>query len=193
MIKAIDTHYKGCKFRSRLEARVAVMLDHLQASWQYEPEGFYLSDNGKYLPDFLVQSMPGFPKSFWLEVKAQEPTQAEVLKLRELCVATSTPGAFFTGTVPEFGKSERFKYIANYPTGIYGDFIDVFSYIQAPIEKYLDNPAKLPQEDKQLFWSTYGQIIDKTIMDFTDFQSAEKFSPAARAALSARFEFGESG
>lgn len=28
-LKPIDTHYKGCRFRSRLEARWAVFFDHL--------------------------------------------------------------------------------------------------------------------------------------------------------------------
>ena len=37
-IKAIETQYKGYRFRSRLEARYAVMFDALGFEWQYEPE-----------------------------------------------------------------------------------------------------------------------------------------------------------
>jgi hypothetical protein len=39
-INAIETHYKGYRFRSRLEARWAVFFDALGYEWQYEPEGF---------------------------------------------------------------------------------------------------------------------------------------------------------
>lgn len=52
-IKAIETVYKGYKFRSRLEARWAVFFDALGIEYQYEPEGFEF--NGiRYLPDFFL-------------------------------------------------------------------------------------------------------------------------------------------
>lgn len=64
-IKAIETHYAGHRFRSRLEARWAVFFDHLEIEWQYEPEGFELSTGVRYLPDFYL------PKAdLWVEVKA---------------------------------------------------------------------------------------------------------------------------
>lgn len=53
MIKAIETRYAGCRFRSRLEARWAVFLDTLKIEWQYEYEGFETSA-GWYLPDFRI-------------------------------------------------------------------------------------------------------------------------------------------
>jgi hypothetical protein len=61
-IKAIETRYKGYRFRSRLEARWAVFFDALGLSWEYEPEGFE-TDAGWYLPDFKVQHLG------WFEVK----------------------------------------------------------------------------------------------------------------------------
>lgn len=65
-ITAIPTRYAGCHFRSRLEARWAVFFDHLDISWQYEPQGYLV--NGKpYLPDFYL------PKAdLWVEVKGTE-------------------------------------------------------------------------------------------------------------------------
>lgn len=51
-IKAIETQYKGYRFRSRLEARWAVFFDVLGIQWEYEPEGFDLTD--AYL-DHLIQ------------------------------------------------------------------------------------------------------------------------------------------
>lgn len=54
MIKAIETSYKGYRFRSRLEARWAVFFDALRIKWLYEPEGFEFEDGTKYLPDFYL-------------------------------------------------------------------------------------------------------------------------------------------
>jgi hypothetical protein len=52
-IKAIETRYKGYRFRSRLEARWAVFLDAMKVEWEYEKEGFELP-SGLYLPDFWL-------------------------------------------------------------------------------------------------------------------------------------------
>lgn len=41
-LNPIETRYASCRFRSRLEARWAVVFDTLGISWQYEPEGFHL-------------------------------------------------------------------------------------------------------------------------------------------------------
>ncbi len=53
-IKAIPTEYKGYLFRSRLEARWAVFFDAMGIEWEYEPEGFVLSNGSWYLPDFYL-------------------------------------------------------------------------------------------------------------------------------------------
>lgn len=57
MIKAIETSYKGYRFRSRLEARWAVFFDELGLRWNYEPEGFELPCGTKYLPDFFIEKI----------------------------------------------------------------------------------------------------------------------------------------
>lgn len=69
MIKAIETRYKGYRFRSRLEARWAVFFDRLELDWEYEPEGFDLGQFGYYLPDFKVFTPQG--EVMWYEIKAQ--------------------------------------------------------------------------------------------------------------------------
>jgi len=53
MIKAIETEYSNHRFRSRNEARWAIYFDAIGVKWEYEPEGFVLSDGSTYLPDFL--------------------------------------------------------------------------------------------------------------------------------------------
>lgn len=63
-IKPIETFYNGYRFRSRLEARWAVFFDDLGIEYEYEPEGFKLSDGRFYLPDFYL---PKF--SIFVEIK----------------------------------------------------------------------------------------------------------------------------
>lgn len=56
-VKAIQTEYRGFKFRSRLEARWAVFFDACGVKWEYEPEGYDLGDGLLYLPDFLLHDV----------------------------------------------------------------------------------------------------------------------------------------
>lgn len=85
MIQAIDTTYKGYRFRSRLEARWAVFMDNLKIKWDYEPEG-YLMEGVRYLPDFLLtRDCEDGPDYLWLEVKGFEPTAIDKLKVELLC------------------------------------------------------------------------------------------------------------
>lgn len=73
-LQPIATHYKGYRFRSRLEARWAVFFDHLGVPWQYEPQG-YLINGQPYLPDFLI-----YPDNNpnWIEIKGRQPEEAEI-------------------------------------------------------------------------------------------------------------------
>lgn len=69
-LKPIETEYKGYKFRSRLEARWAVFFDAIGVKWQYEVEGFSLSDGRYYLPDFRVTTEKELV--YWYEIKPLE-------------------------------------------------------------------------------------------------------------------------
>jgi ribosomal protein S27AE len=69
MIKAIETTYKGYRFRSRLEARWAVFFDAIGIKWEYEPEGFELANGTRYLPDFRTSTADGRHKYY--EVKPE--------------------------------------------------------------------------------------------------------------------------
>ena len=72
-IKAIETRYKGYRFRSRLEARWAVFFDACNYNWEYEPEGFDLGGGVYYLPDFKIHGKDenGDFNIFWIEVKPE--------------------------------------------------------------------------------------------------------------------------
>jgi hypothetical protein len=62
-IKAIETRYKGYRFRSRVEARWAIVFDALGIQWEYEIEGFK-TPSGNYLPDFRLPQ-----QRCWVEIK----------------------------------------------------------------------------------------------------------------------------
>lgn len=79
MIRAIETRYAGCRFRSRLEARWAVFFDALGVRWEYEPQGFHLP-SGPYLPDFELFGLGGDGNgydSLWFEVKPDGQTSGD--------------------------------------------------------------------------------------------------------------------
>lgn len=115
-IKAIQTRYKGYRFRSRLEARWAVFFDALGITWEYEKEGFDFDGIDYYLPDFWLPIQDGiwirlpldsdwdeFPSikedqgnyyghipvaGYWFEVKGTPPTSIELNLCRNLAIGT---------------------------------------------------------------------------------------------------------
>src|SRR4051812_37226757 len=80
-LQAIETAYKGCRFRSRLEARWAVYFDALGWHREYEPEGFELGEGLRYLPDFLLHAGTGDrERTFWVEIKPNAVLDDESLR-----------------------------------------------------------------------------------------------------------------
>lgn len=92
-LKAIETHYKGYRFRSRLEARWAVFFDALGVTYAYEPEGYDLGDGFRYLPDFWL---PGH--EWYIEIKPTEPTQREIECVRRLAAQSGKHVVLLEGT-----------------------------------------------------------------------------------------------
>ncbi|MEN6431157.1 MAG: hypothetical protein ABFC80_10015 [Coriobacteriales bacterium] len=87
--KALETHYRGYRFRSRTEARWAVFFDHptIEIEWEYEPEGYRLPGGELYLPDFWLPQVsmfaevkPGRSRSH-AEIKSGERAKAVDLAL----------------------------------------------------------------------------------------------------------------
>lgn len=71
MIEAKPTTYRGITFRSRLEARWAVVFDYLEVEWLYEPQRYVIDmvdgdglSERTYLPDFFLPAT-----QTWVEVK----------------------------------------------------------------------------------------------------------------------------
>lgn len=93
-IKAIETRYKGYRFRSRLEARWAVYFDRLGVAYEYEPEGFLLPSRIAYLPDFYLPETESY-----VEIKSKHSMDIELAKgnMEELCTATGKYGLLCMG------------------------------------------------------------------------------------------------
>jgi hypothetical protein len=72
MIRPIQTFFDGYRFRSRTEARFAVMWRALGWPYQFEMQGFAL-EQGPFLPDFYLDDCAVF-----FEVKGTMPSDHEV-------------------------------------------------------------------------------------------------------------------
>ena len=81
-IRAIETTYNGRLYRSRLEARWAVMLDTLKVRFEYENEG-YETPHGRYLPDFWLPDAYmrwHGSKGVLLEIKPEDWDEAKTVR-----------------------------------------------------------------------------------------------------------------
>lgn len=92
-VKAIETAYRGYRFRSRLEARWAIFFDALGIPWEYEKEGYELP-SGRYLPDFWLPQ-----HECWIEIKPCAPDERAQQLMRELVEGTRQPGYIATSSI----------------------------------------------------------------------------------------------
>ena len=161
-IKAIDTYYKGYKFRSRLEARWAVFFDALNIEWEYEPEGYKFEDGTCYLPDFWLPQV-----KMWAEVKPIEFNDEEIIKVKNLVKHTNYPVIELIG-VPELTTYNCWEMYKGEPW---------FNN-----EVVLSNYHNYPQDEGR-FYSMPGEAIEDYPEYFPDTLIA------VNAAKSKRFEF----
>lgn len=179
MIKAIQTEYNGRKFRSRLEARWAVLFDDLGIDYVYEPQGIEFEDGTKYLPDFYLPELKA-----WFEVKgvmgekdehkigllAENRGNKEVFVGLENMICERWRGTDPIDREPEtwlfeFAAAKRCPECGRKGTRIpYYDCEDVFFYTCCYVVE------------------TYDELEERARRDFE--QAKEK-------AMKARFEYGE--
>ena len=115
-MKPIETRYNGRLFRSRLEARWAVLLDAVWLRWEYEVEGFVLP-SGPYLPDFFLRlsDSPHPGAGYWVEIKPRLlPSDLELRRVEDLCRETGHNGFLVAGN-PARGEFSFWKFSRRYP------------------------------------------------------------------------------
>jgi len=170
VIKPIETRYKNCRFRSRLEARWAVFFDALGLDWEYEKEGFVLPDQSTYLPDFWLPQV-----QMWAEVKAIHPTESEITKARLLTSGSGKATLFLIG-VPDYCA---YWGIPDYDPDSNCDYIIDTSYLHE--SRFFSSTGLGWHEDSGVFTPT--PLGD-------NWQDCD-IRHAITAARSARFEHGE--
>lgn len=185
-MKAIETVYKGYRFRSRLEARWAVFFDACGVKWEYEPEGYALGDGLCYLPDFLLHDVYthasgglSYLGDLWVEVKGEINTvDADKIwlfsKQLPIYVVTNIPtgDSFHNLTTCMVALSNSSD----------NDFIKPFSFSLIDDDEY----EAFPYIDKQGRFVIAGG--DGDYLDNRDEQATLKAYSLARQA---RFEHGE--
>ena len=199
-IKAIETEFKGYKFRSRLEARWAVFFETLGCDWEYEPEGFDL--NGLYyLPDFKV-AYPNDRGHIWFEVKSSimKLTTDDIKKMT--LFAKHVESIYLLDGTPDFGSYLNFSKESNGLVTDYNehpeidDFLSYTDFEMTQLNKHTlqkkenNKPSTrwgdvlyTHEDGGRIFYSNYGGDVDSEWeTDLTD---------AVVAARSARFEHGQ--
>lgn len=91
IIGPIETRCDGYRFRSRNEARYAVMFRSCGWRYEYEPEGFELPP-GRYLPDFWLPD-----RWTWIEVKGADASPINMDLCRSLNIETGRDVLLFVG------------------------------------------------------------------------------------------------
>jgi hypothetical protein len=201
-IKAIETRYAGCHFRSRLEARWAVFFDHLGVRWEYEPEGFeweageHFSGQvpaGRYLPDFWLPDI-----NTWFEVKGQLPTNDESELHWAFSTQTSDRLLVAWGTMPSRRVDDWWGFwdgdeISRFPThgvSIYidGCWDDHYVWCVCPICDKVG--IEFDGRGERV---CHRDAHSKPRMNKTRTHQDARFDRAFAAARSARFEHGCSG
>jgi hypothetical protein len=172
-IKPIETHYKGYRFRSRLEARWAVFFDAMGLEWEYEKEGFDLGDGRYYLPDFWLPQV-----QMWAEVKGEEFTEGQKSLCEALAMQSKNDVLLLAG-MPDYKA---------YPLIFRYDFAEEDEGYPAAQPAETDCYLTTDYLDENRFYQSVGEdeAGQRACLEDDYF-----YVQAVNAARSARFERGE--
>ena len=194
-LKAIETEYKGYRFRSRLEARWAVFFDACGVSWEYEPEGYDLGNGLYYLPDFLLHGVTinhayhAKGRDLYVEVKGQmtDRDAAKINRFAELRLRddgeSGDLGVLVVGNIPDGDNMDQIAW--NIEDAAYDDhhgWPNAFNFETVDGDYFAAHPGIGKDGTFQLFGD-----------DSTYFWDMNKWATerAYRTARQARFEHGE--
>lgn len=182
-MKAIETHYAGYRFRSRLEARWAVFFDALNLPWEYEKEGFEL-ERGRYLPDFWLPTLGA-----WFEVKPNWPSDLEARKVAQLAAHARSTVFILIGHPIAHGRGDANPHESahKYDSGGWADHCYAFCVCKDCHAVGIQFEARSDRMPcKGVRCPTSGGNNDRGHTG-----SHPRIVAAVNAARSARFEFGE--
>lgn len=181
-MKPIQTSYKGYRFRSRTEARWAVFFETIGFRWEYEPQGYVLSNGTCYLPDFKLV-FPG-DRIVYCEVKSEEFddfSREELGKLRMLADGVSCNVILLTGS-PSHRVYQQI--VPNTPPNVLTHvfFQDYAPYVQITNEYWLQS-LSFDENTGRMHFTMDERRLAKAF--------GRGYIEAVNTARSARFEHGE--
>lgn len=199
-IKAIETRYAGCRFRSRLEARWAVFFDRLGIQWEYEPQGYQIGPSGwnsgpgfgprPYLPDFWLPQ-----ESLWAEVKGSEDDLDHTLILHAVIPHWGLPdsnGMLILGPLPRPGGRVAHSILKFHEGDVWRDWAE-FGITGTVIHE----PRSHTSGDDDWLGGDHGDVRkpDPPLVScaYLPGTPGDFITAAYEAARSARFEHGETG
>ncbi|MDX2708092.1 hypothetical protein PV350_35395 [Streptomyces sp. PA03-6a] len=213
-IQPIETSYAGHRFRSRLEARWAVLFDALGITWEYEPQGYLVGPNRRpYLPDFWLPR-----EKLWVEVKGSEehldvellvhaslrhdglprPTEPLIISEHEVRMLVLGPLGRGIQRLHDKKSKEHVGYSQPVHTALSwrkGDLFQGYAYFGASGILVDPGDGLVGNDGPDVFWDTrgnqWGNLVGGGALIGDDYDKA--VADAYRAAISARFEHGRSG
>lgn len=193
MLHAIETHYKGYRFRSRLEARWAVFFDALGVQYEYEKEGYDL-DGVWYLPDFWLPE-----QQCWVEIKGDEMSPDEEEKASRLARATNARVYLFPGGLKFEEDGEIMPHAWMFEAGIGTINAPGYCWCECPVCHELgihwadpdtgDGSLMHPKCLASHVYKFPRGVTPPKIFEHMD--ATPRLFAAYKAARSARFEHGE--
>ena len=201
-IRAIETSYMGCRFRSRLEARWAVFFDALGWQWEYEKQGYvvgcYEEDDAPWLPDFEVVTPMG--QHFYVEVKGDPDFFAEGGWLERFDFSGGPPGFQDCGWSNTYDKEHKPLLLLGGVPRSNVENVEFFAPVIVHYKGVHGSWAKLTryglEVDLHYAWSniTSGNgLSDFQVCSARSYDADTHVAQAMRAASGARFEHGEKG
>lgn len=182
-MKAIETHYRGYRFRSRTEARWAVFFDKLGLRWDYEEQGYVLPKSGCYLPDFKL--ILATEELVYCEVKhsdADDFANDEISKLKEFANACRCKVILLTG-VPDYRVYNQLLPDAP-PNTLSAAFFRDYDPFVVTADAYWFQVLELDSRTGRLFFALDERALRKAF--------GRGYLEAVASARAARFEHGES-
>lgn len=183
--KAIETHYNGYRFRSRLEARWAVFFDSYGVEYEYELEGFELGGGLRYLPDFYLPDLGVF-----VEVKPNRGFSLQELKKIDAFALDGDNQLLLIMGSP---TKEEMVLINRCSTAPLYEYIDENEYglsEEEVVSEYIGNAV-----DFSLVEFNQNPITNSLVLSFKERCPPDEisFKESLLKAKKARFEHGESG
>lgn len=217
-MKAIETIYKGHRFRSRLEARWAVVFDTLGIEWQYEPQGYECGvrltkslwweeyPRINYLPDFWL---PG--EGVFVEVKGEFTSEEKLIRFLDCAAYLSLGETQFgytedaVGARPVVVLGPRMTYGVQlvmikgtmitqawmpWDSGHRAELVDEFATDGTQIDGSVFGHTGSLESRERLTWR---MAADHLLHAGNEWEKFAGLHPALLAGRQARFEHGETG